>query len=382
MCELKIIQTQFEFDTLITCKTIPGSDMIIADFSNTIFKCPINANNLKFGLVSFDSCIFEYNVTFENTEFCKSTSFIKTVFSKTISFQNCLFKEKVRFFEAEFYGIANFNNTKFADLADFWNATFHSITIFYKTDFLGTTVFSATKFEENILFTYSLINKVIIFRATIFQKGIDLSLAIIGGEVSIFDISLNDFKDIPEIENAFEYEKNVREDGLITRKNKRETFRIIKNQLIKQNNNIDFLKFYSLEVKSYGKQLSYEILKKNKWRSSFQNAFILLFNWISNKHGRSWLRGITFTLITGLLFFYLSILQTENYNFGFTKFNNIDFTEIVKYFFTFMLPTHNSDFMQKENPTTFFYIWDFIGRICISYGIYQTIQAFRKFKNK
>ena len=56
------------------------------------------------------------------------------------------------------------------------------------------------------------------------------------------------------------------------------------------------------------------------------------------------------------------------------------FYKSVKYYFTFLTPTHKISFMDAEKPKTFFYVWNFIGRIFISYGIFQTIQAFRKFK--
>ncbi len=45
-----------------------------------------------------------------------------------------------------------------------------------------------------------------------------------------------------------------------------------------------------------------------------------------------------------------------------------------------MTPTHKIEYLENEKPKTFFYTWDFFGRAFVSYGIFQTIQAFRKFK--
>ncbi|HEX4849381.1 MAG TPA: hypothetical protein VFV08_01180, partial [Puia sp.] len=52
---------------------------------------------------------------------------------------------------------------------------------------------------------------------------------------------------------------------------------------------------------------------------------------------------------------------------------------VCKYFFRFFIVTHDLDFMGAYNPTALSYLVDTVGRIVIGYGIYQTIQAFRKY---
>ncbi len=373
------INSQAEFDKLITSNSTDGKSRFAS--SHVIITCKITASR-QFAISNFDDCTFKEDVFFTNAIFTvESSSFINTIFEKDVSFSNATFEKKVRFYGAKFKGATNFNNTKFLDLADFWNATFYSVTIFYKTDFLGTTVFSTTRFNKNVLFTYSLIDKVIIFRDTKFVLGLDLSLAIIAGEVSIFDMDINDFLDIHDTDDVGEYESNVSENGIITWKNKRETFRIIKNQLLKQNNNIDSLKFFKLETKTYSKQIHYEIFGRKELRKYFQRFIILKLNWWSGKYGSSWWWGVKFTLIVGVLFFYLTLLSTEHYYFG-CDFKSLDFVQLFKHYFTYMMPTHKTDFMDNEVPGKMFYVLDFIGRIFISFGIYQTIQSFRQFKNK
>jgi hypothetical protein len=58
----------------------------------------------------------------------------------------------------------------------------------------------------------------------------------------------------------------------------------------------------------------------------------------------------------------------------YAKFNDL------KYFLEFLNPTHKFDYIQEDGLTTRFYLFDFIGRIFVGYGIYQFIQAFRKYK--
>lgn len=372
------ISTLEEFNQKIS--SIPDGS-INYRFSDIVFEIELELSTKEANLLIFDNCIFEKDVFFPRIVRNKA-SFINTTFKKDASFKNSLFIGKVRFYQAKFKGNVDFDNTKFKDLADFWNATFFNKVIFYKTDFLGTTVFSSTTFIENILFTYSLIDKVVIFRDTKFEKGLDLSLAIISGQVSIFNIELSDFSDINDTNDPIEFNENVSENGVITRKNKRETFRILKTQLLLNQNSIDALKFSSLEVKAYTKQLHQNIFVDKQIKKYWQNYSLLKLNWISNKHGLSWWRGVVFTFLIGLFFFYFSILSTDNYVFSLCDFEYSDFLNSIKYYFEFMLPTHKIDYLINEKPTAGFYFWDFLGRIFVSYGIYQTIQAFRKFKNK
>ena len=352
-------------------------------FNKTIFKKDTFFSGAVFkGESVFDKAVFKMGTYFNGTVFENNTTFTDTVFEQKVSFLNSHLDGKIRFYRTLFKGDTNFDNSKFKDLADFWNATFYHKTIFHKTDFWETTVFSTTTFKENVLFTYTLINKLVIFRDTNFEKGLDLSLAIISGQISIFNINLSDFMDVKDTNDVEEFENNVSEKGVITRKNKRETFRILKMQLMSIQNNIDALHYYSFEMKSFEKQLHQDIFENKLYKNSLPNYLVLKLNRFSNKNGTSWLRGIVFTSLVGYLFFYLSIIATENYVVGFQNFNIDDFEKCFKYFFIFMLPTHNINYMDVENPTWLFYVIDFLGRIFVSYGIYQTIQAFRKYKSK
>jgi len=51
----------------------------------------------------------------------------------------------------------------------------------------------------------------------------------------------------------------------------------------------------------------------------------------------------------------------------------------MMYFFKFFIITHDLDFMKGFKPNFLSYLIDSIGRIFIGYGIYQTVQAFRKY---
>ncbi|NHM01687.1 hypothetical protein [Flavobacterium difficile] len=116
--------------------------------------------------------------------------------------------------------------------------------------------------------------------------------------------------------------------------------------------------------------LEYKYLLKEK---DFGFDKVLLFlNLISNKNGLSWFRGILFTLITAYLFMLL-YLKTINIDFN--------FEESLKDY-TFFISSFPKLEIQKYStiPNTWqsnLVIW--ISRIFVSYGIYQTIAAFRKY---
>ncbi|WP_296318909.1 pentapeptide repeat-containing protein [Winogradskyella sp.] len=271
-----------------------------------------------------------------------------------------------------------FKNATFHGLVDFYNTTFKENVIFYKTDFLNIVVLSATRFNQNILFTYTLLNDKVIMRSTIFDKGFDFSLAVLKGELTIFDLSHSYDKYYSEngITKEFEYERAVSKSGVIPIQNKLETYRLLKLEFEKQKNIPEYLNFKLFEKKTYK-----QILANKEW--SFNNWFdkaTLWLNGISNNHGNSYFRAFLFIIIVGWFFFYLSFISTENYEFT-LNISLWEFNKGLSSFVQFLIPTHKFNYLGEEiNLTPCYYVFDFLGRIFVGYGIYQFIQAFRKFK--
>jgi hypothetical protein len=142
---------------------------------------------------------------------------------------------------------------------------------------------------------------------------------------------------------------------------KYESYKQLKSALLKSNNTPVALRMHS-------KMYSHFFRTKE---ASFWDKIILIFNRMSNKHGISWSRGVLFILLIGLLTFllYKNFLSIDI--FGFSK--------NLKYYLLFLNPTHSFDFMKDYKPDEWAYVIDFISRIFIGYGYYQTVQAFRKF---
>lgn len=362
-------------------KGSPEAENLIIDFDLTL---PINKKQLTpLGIFDpnifrFEGCLFKKRLNFVSNNF--KFFFFECDFYET-DFSDVTFENKVRFHQCRFQKFVKFENTIFKDLIDFWNTEFYQRVIFYKTDFESTAVFSAATFLENVLFTYSLFAKQVIFRGASIKKGIDLSLAIHQGSLSIFDFSVSDFDSVMKSLNKMEYEKNVGELGEIPIKNKRETFRILKRTCENNSDYIHSLDYKKFELKSYKSILNQKILNENGWWNNGVDKFTLYLNKISNLYGTRFDRGIFFTLIFGFIFYFFSFIFSKKYSFSLCSDNwDLSTFEIYwKNYIRFLNPTHSDDLLGRQN-TFSFYFFDYLGRIVVGYGIYQTIQAFRKYK--
>lgn len=324
-------------------------------------------------MVNFENCVFHNIVEFTNVEVDKSFDFKYCVFKEDVIFNNVKVTEKSRFWGTVFDKNIKFDNVSFKDLADFFKVDFKRTVIFYKVDFLGTTVFTETSFKKNVLFTYTKIADVIIFIRTLFGAGLDLSQAIITGKINIHNSDLLNFADVVDINDNDSYRNAIEIDGVITRNNKRETYRILKKFAKEDYNQFKFLEYSKLENEVYFKQLKAERFKR------FNNYFIFLLNKISNDHNMSWLIGVVFTTVVGFIFFYSALISTNCVEASW----NINLELFIFYlgqYFNFLSPLHSMDLFLYDYPNTGTIILDFFGRIFVGYGIYQTIQAFRKHK--
>lgn len=398
-----------EFDKHIRTKT-GIKCQFIDDIINLQISIPDKAQSITFECCTFNKKVFlfgNYNTT---------VTFKKCIFNKGVSLDYAVFNENVRIQHCAFREGATFVNTVFENLCDFFKTTFYQKVIFYKTDFKGTTVFSTTKFLDNVLFTYTLIEKMAIFRDTTIKKGFDISTALITGHLNLFGFELGEYISIPDPIEEQEYEDAISEDGDIPDKNKRETYRVLKMQLEANKDHFNALEFKALEKKTYASELKPKWIRSIllnireglhnklsliynkygfiKWINKhivqpiikFQlgNTIILFFSYVSNNYGRSWFRGVLFTMGFGWLFFYLLLITSNSYEpaLNLLSWEEMTNKDLGKLYLTFLTPTHKPDFFDgKIDETLCTYLFDFLGRIFIAYGIYQTVQAFRKYRS-
>lgn len=150
------------------------------------------------------------------------------------------------------------------------------------------------------------------------------------------------------------------------------TIRTIKNQLFKTENKIDYARFNNIEM---------NILIKDKSTRS-RDLILLLLNKNSNDFGTDWAKGIGFTFKISLFFFALLLIVNNflksNYPLTLNTANEFaDFSFILNYFLKFIFNLGFNDNEIQSNG--WLYLIFIFAKLFIGYGIYQTIQAFRKY---
>jgi hypothetical protein len=153
----------------------------------------------------------------------------------------------------------------------------------------------------------------------------------------------------------------------------------LSNAFQKQGDTVRQLEFQSREIEAHYKTLT--------WNSAhFFVKLNLFLNNVSNKFGRRWVQGIFFTFSVGLSFFCLLLITTDEYTIGFPTINY----KLIPSFFIFVNPLRTPELQElfktsNSLPLTLTvssYIVDFLGRILVAFGYYQTIQAFRRYGRK
>ncbi|CAI9673991.1 hypothetical protein [Elizabethkingia anophelis] len=146
------------------------------------------------------------------------------------------------------------------------------------------------------------------------------------------------------------------------------TIRIIKAQLLKAENKIDYLEFKKHEFELYRKSLN-----KNKNGS----RAILWLNKFTSNYNTNWIQGIVVTLMYGFIFYVILYLVV----FGLGEMANV-LTENrfwLGYFKYMIIPNFTSPFGEIELSRWNQYLFFILGKISVTYGLYETIQSFRKY---
>jgi hypothetical protein len=182
-----------------------------------------------------------------------------------------------------------------------------------------------------------------------------------------------------------EFPKFVAVDGVRSDLQAQLAFGQISSAFQKQGDTVRSLEYQSREIEAHYRALKW--MPHGVWSISF-TKFNLLLNKISNDFGRNWVRGILFTFGVGILFYYGLIISSKEYHIG--PGSSWD-ERIITSFLKFMNPLRffeTENLFKADNNRTYLtltpwsYFIDFVSRVFIAYGSYQTIQAFRRFGRK
>lgn len=355
-------------------------------FSNTEFKQKVSFENAIFeGCTDFNT-LFRRKTNFLNCSFSQETNFSKVIFEddtnfsrstfSVISFQDTIFSKNVRFHQSIFKNNVDFFNTSFKKMVDFYLAEFYEAQQFHTTDFLDRAIISNTIFHKEAQFLYNKVknDSYINFESTKFKRGLDISRSNFNCNLNFFNVKVEEegdeyiFKHLEEVKYKDDFGEHREEAVPSVYQQLRETYRIIKNNFYSQNNRIEGLRFHKKEMLVYEKEIKSNSSKNN------EDKILLLANKISSNFGTSWSRGVLFTVSAGII----TLLPIScNLKFSLTSEGIGNFLKALVDILN--LTDWNDMTILGEKLTNWQYIFLFIGRIFIAYGIYQTVQAFRKY---
>lgn len=358
----------------------------------------------------FNQCVFVKGVRFSEKlgrlDVSGDFSFGKCLLINSLYCENVRFNGKIRFRDVQFECDTNFNNTVFNELVDFYGVKFRKTTIFYKTDFNSTAVFSQVHFHENVLFTYSRFESHVIFRGTLFAKGLDLSVALFGQNFKMYtygiSLSYKNFKAVqldPKnncVNSGYNslFDCYVAVHGLIPHENKIETYRILKSSSFDQLAILDGYHYAARESQSRLRHLTRWYFISDKvtmypmayisWYQKlllvlrmFGNIINLVLNKLSNNYGISWWSGLLFLPVVAITSYSLmnyAIYGSEIY------FGEIDWKEVASIFDLTRVPGNKLPDKIKQSSAALYLIIDILSRALLTYGIYQSAAAFRKYR--
>ena len=197
---------------------------------NSVFKNKVDFNNAKFSASpyanNFYNVVFESDIWFSDTIFETVALFEKCKYKGKAYMQNTISKQKITFCESRFLDNAYFNNSTFKDFVNFFQCEFEKTACFYGVTFDKTPNFSQVMFKGNL----NIVNANLKFdfndlKSKIKQEYEDYNQDSEKSQKSL-DNFANDFRD---------------------------SFRIFKNALIKDNNLLDASEFHRFEL--YCKEL-------------------------------------------------------------------------------------------------------------------------------
>lgn len=375
-------ENTFEGDVSFMFCTITDPNGYFYDFTNSNFKGDVLIDSR--GNSGSSTPISQIN--FDGSHFHKKLK-IFGVQIGNILMRNC-----------HFDSTANISQNYYDTLSclDFSFSTINSL--FFIDSDLGNDMGEPINLEKEISFSKSLITKdAFIFLRNI-NKGNDakkqgclnFKYANILGTVTVQDSKLYCIKlDKSTLIGDINIE-NVETDY-----DSRESIVKVKNSYLKRNDVVNSLAYKAKEMKYYSEHLNFKspylnkifggAKEKNEYikgKDSIEEYVLLNLNRISNSFGMSWIRGVIFTCITALFFFFLintwgmdSSHLFVLYRYGWDGFGDIWKNYLHMFYLLDFKDKFSSDIKLNALGETLF----FVSKIFVSYGIYQTISAFRKY---
>ncbi|MCR6572517.1 hypothetical protein [Campylobacter insulaenigrae] len=290
-----------------------------SNFNDSIFHNTFKSIGTKFKITNFENSVFEQNVYFgknllekDDTEkhefgFTKFgvSSFKGVYFKKNAYFKNCIFQAESYFSNINAEGNVYFDGAKFKakEVVKFYNFECQQTISFYNTDITQIN-FSQISFFRNIGIT----NAKIIHNFKSLKKQISKDF-----EEYKLTYNLDKVDFIPDI-------KTIKLDEFIN--NFRDSFRILKNALIKENNLLEASNFHKYEL--YCKEMELEEKKPKVFSKEWVDKWQLFFYRKLCDHHTDLLLNLKWLIIT-IGMFASMLFMIKLYNHGLCILNAFNF---------------------------------------------------------
>ncbi|HEG8395534.1 TPA: hypothetical protein SF244_001275 [Campylobacter jejuni] len=252
----------------------------------------ISINNCKFKQISINNHI-DGNIEFQKCEFNNFNlyGFSNATIKGAFTFDFCEVKEKVNFMNFEFENKVSFKMSKFKDNIYFNNSVFKDYTDFHECEFEKIACFYGVRFD-----------KAPNFSACYFKEPKAVNLTNVNIDKldfkSLEQYIKDNYKDesckneTKEMQDKKEIFKIQNEHQLRYAKNLKDSFRVIKDVLITQNNKLEAQEWHKLELYAKEKELLFEvescykeknkpfIATKSEDKNSINLTFSVLLLWI------------------------------------------------------------------------------------------------------
>ena len=329
--EGKNYKSIFKKEVYINCNCLERLNFSHCEFESKVSLRFLKVNKYKefHNGVNFSNCIFKNEVDF--SYFVSGAPLPNNKYynnAQNTLFKDCIFENKVDFHNSKITNNIYFNNAHFKDYVDFHECEFDDIACFYGVKFYKAPNFSACYFKEP-----KAVNLINVDIDKLDFKSVEKYI-----EDNYKDESYkNETKGIQDEKEIFKIQNEYR---LRYAKNLKDSFRVIKDVLITQNNTLEAQEWHKLELYAKEKEnhINLNVKEREKNTDIFKNILIwfncVLLNVYRNTsdHHNDFLKILNFTIgmiaLYGVFFYlllevymYLDIIFIES----FFRFKIIDY---------------------------------------------------------
>ncbi|EAK2286988.1 hypothetical protein BSY72_06380 [Campylobacter jejuni] len=281
--EGKNYKSIFKKEVYINCNCFERLNFSHCEFESKVSLRFLKDNKYKefHNGVDFSNCIFKNEVDF--SYFASGTPLPDNKYynnAQNTLFKDCIFENKVDFHNSKITNNIYFNNAHFKDYVDFHECEFEKTASFYGVRFEKVPNFSACYFKEPKAVNLTNVNI-----DKLDFKSLEQYI-----EDNYKDESYkNETKGIQDEKEIFKIQN---EHQLRYAKNLKDSFRVIKDILITQNNTLEAQEWHKLELYAKEKELLFEvescykeknkpfIAAKSEDKNSINLTFSVLLLWI------------------------------------------------------------------------------------------------------